>query len=108
MQVYINNLHIQFVKDHQSATDEEYWKVVDYVTKTVDQTSGRRALGVGQNFKSIFEDGRKLITEYLAKVEAEWKKLYEPAIKELLEKSKAANGQIKVDVKAEADTNKKN
>ena len=57
--------HIQFVKDHQSATDEEYWQVVDCVTKTVDQTSGRRALGKDQTFKSIFENGRKLITDFL-------------------------------------------
>lgn len=89
--------HIQFVKEHQSATDTEYWDVVDYVIRTVDQTSGKRALPQGKTFKDIFEEGRKLISGYLAKAEESWKKLYEPAVKELIDKSKANNGQIKVD-----------
>ncbi|MCQ2794236.1 MAG: hypothetical protein MJ207_02615 [Bacilli bacterium] len=92
--------HIQFVKDHQSATDEEYWNVVDYVIRTVDQTSGRRALPKDKNFKVIFQEGKKLINEFVGKAEKAWKELYEPAVNELLEKSKAGNGQIKVDVKA--------
>jgi len=92
--------HIKFIKDNQSATDNEYWDMVDYVMKTVDQTSGRRQLPTGKNFRQVFEEGNKLITGFLAKAETEWKSLYDPAIAELLKKSKEANGQIKVDVEA--------
>ncbi|MCQ2753393.1 MAG: hypothetical protein MJ206_04045 [Bacilli bacterium] len=92
--------HIQFVKDHQSATDEEYWNVVDCVIRTVDQTSGRRALPKDKNFKTIFQEGKKLINDFVGKAEKAWKELYEPAINELLAKSKAGDGQIKVNVNA--------
>lgn len=97
--------HIKFIRDNQSATDTEYWDVVDCVIRTVDQTSGRRALPKDKKFKDVFDEGRKLISEFLAKAETNWKAVYEPAIKELLEKSKANNGQIKVDVKGETKKN---
>ena len=90
--------HIKFMRDNQKATDEETWDVADYVLKTVEQTSGRRMLPKEKKFKDIFDEGRKLIRAYLEKSEKEFKEVYEPAIKELLEKSKANNGQIKVDV----------
>ncbi|MCQ2795272.1 MAG: hypothetical protein MJ214_03605 [Bacilli bacterium] len=90
--------HIKFMRDNQKATDEETWNVADYVLKTVEQTSGRRMLPKDKKFKDVFDEGRKIINEYLQKSEKEWKELYEPAIKELLEKSKANNGQIKVEV----------
>lgn len=98
--------HIKFMRDNQKATDEETWTVSDYVLKTVEQTSGRRALPKDKKFKDVFEEGRKIIRAYLEKSEKEWKELYEPAIKELLEKSKANNGQIKVDVKPDAKEKK--
>lgn len=97
--------HIKFMRDNQKATDEETWTVADYVLKTVEQTSGRRMLPKDKKFKDVFDEGRKLISEFLAKAEKEWKELYEPAIKELLEKSKANNGQIKVEVKPEEKKN---
>ena len=90
--------HIKFMRDNQKATDEDTWNVADYVLKTVEQTSGRRMLPKEKKFKDIFDEGRKLIRAYLEKSEKEFKEVYEPAIKELLEKSKANNGQIKVDV----------
>ena len=89
---------IKFVKDNQSATDNEYWDVVDYVMKTVDQTGGRRQLPQGKTFKDIFEEGKKLISAYLQKAETTWKSLYEAAVKELAEKSHKAGGQLKVNV----------
>ena len=97
--------HIKFIRDNQKATDEETWSVSDYVLKTVDQTSGRRVLPKDKKFKDIFEEGRKLISAYLAKTEKEFKDLYDPAIKELLEKSKANNGQLKVEAKKEEKKN---
>ena len=97
--------HIRFVKDNQSATDEEYWNVVDYVIRTVDITSGKRQLPKGKSFKDIFEDGRKLISEFLNKAETNWKSLYEPAMNELVEKSKENNGQIQVNVNPEDKKN---
>lgn len=90
--------HIKFMRDNQKATDEETWNIADFVLKTVEQTSGRRMLPKDKKFKDIFDEGRKLISEFLRKSENEWKELYQPAINELLEKSKANNGQIKVDV----------
>ncbi|MCQ2792448.1 MAG: hypothetical protein MJ208_02880 [Bacilli bacterium] len=99
--------HIKFMRDNQSATDEEYWNMVDYVIKTVDQTSGRRALPKDKKFKDIFDEGRKIIGNFLMQAEKNWKELYEPAIKELLEKAKNSNNQIKVDVANQANKEEK-
>lgn len=90
--------HIQFIRDNQTATESDYWNVVDYVMRTVEQTSGRRDRPEGKSFKDIFEEGNKIIREFLSKAEKTWKDLYEPAINELMSKSKANNGQIKVNV----------
>ncbi len=92
--------HIKFLRDNQKATDEDTWNIADLVLKTIEQTSGRRALPKDKKFKDIFEEGRKVIREYLEKSEKEWKELYEPAINELLQKSKANNNELKVDVNA--------
>jgi len=88
--------HINFVKERFNVPDLDYWEVNDMITCLVNQTNGRRALPAGKTFKEIFDEGRKLISAFLAKAENEWKVLYEPAINELLTISKANNGQIKV------------
>lgn len=93
--------HIHFMRDNLSATDEETWNVMDYVNKTVDYTSGRRDLPNGKKFQDIFADGSKLIHEFIAKKEAEWKALYQPAVQELVDLSKKNNGQINVSLKPE-------
>lgn len=90
--------HIQFVKDNQTATELDYWNMVDYITRTIEQTSGRRDRPEGKSFKDIFAEGHKIIKEFLANAEKTWKESYEPAINELMLKSKANNGQIKVEV----------
>lgn len=90
--------HIQYIKEHQAATDNEYWDVVDYVIKTVDWTSGKRQLPAGKNFQQCFEEGRKLITAFLTKTENAWKPLYESAINQLIAESKKNNGQIGVKI----------
>jgi len=90
--------HIIFIRDHLAATDNEIWDVADYCTKTIDWTSGRRQLPAGKKFQECFADGRKLIAENLKKAEDAWKPLYESAVNQLIEESKKANGQIKLNV----------
>jgi len=97
--------HIKFMKDNLSITEAKYWDLVDYITRTVEQTSGRRQLPTGKGFKDIFDEGLKLVSQELNEAENEWKKLYEPAIKELLDSAKSNNGEIKVSVKPEEKKN---
>lgn len=97
--------HIKFTITNHSIKDVKFWDVVDAVNRLIDYTAGRRNLPEGKGFKEVFEETTKLIAENLNTAEAEWKKLYDPAIAELLELSKKNNGQIKVDVKSEEKKN---
>ena len=91
--------HIKFIIANQNAKDCEYWDVVDYVNKTIEQTSGRRNLPLGKTFKDTFEEGNRLINAFLGKCESRFREVYDPAIKAVVTASKENNGQIKVEVK---------
>lgn len=97
--------HIEYVIANQNATDCEYWDVVDFVNKTIQQTSGRRELPMGKTFNDTFEEGNRLINAFLGKCEARFRELYDAAIKELSTKAKENQGEIKINVQEEAAKN---
>lgn len=77
--------HLIYVRDHQSCTDNKYWEMVDYITKTIDWTSGRRALPEGKKFGECFKEGRELIQSRMKEYYEAWTPLYQSACKQLLE-----------------------
>ena len=76
----------------QRAVQEDIWTVSDEISRLADMTAGRRALPEGKNFQQLFQDAKKNAQELVNKCEAEWRTLYQPAINELVEKSKGNTG----------------
>jgi len=85
--------HIIFVRDHQSCTDNKYWDMVDYITKTIDWTIGRRALPEGKHFGDCFKEGHEIIHAHLKEYFDDWTPQYKnicDQLREINEKNKAA------------------
>lgn len=80
------------VRAAQRAVQEDVWEVSDEIARLFDMTGGRRVLPQGKNFQNLFQDAKKHAQELVNKCEAEWRKLYQPAIQELIEKSKGNQG----------------
>lgn len=80
------------VRGAQRAVQEDIWEVSDEIARLFDMTAGRRALPQGKNFQNLFQDAKKHAQELVNKCEAAWRELYQPAIQELVEKSKANQG----------------
>ena len=86
---------IRFSRAHAHCTDNETLDLLDDVNKVIEMTEGRRDRRDNKSFQDIFNDINRRLSEYVAKCESEWKKVYEELFKQMVELSKnnQANNQ---------------
>ena len=76
---------IRFSRAHAHCTDNETLDLLDDVNEVIEMTEGRRDRRNNKSFKDIFDDINRRLSEYVAKVEPEWKKVYEALFKQMVE-----------------------
>ena len=76
---------MRFSRAHAHCTDNETLDLLDDVNKVIEMTEGRRDRRDGKSFKDIFDDINKRLNEHVAKLEPEWKKVYEGLFKQMVE-----------------------
>ena len=79
---------MRFSRAHAHCTDNETLDLLDDVNKVIEMTEGRRDRRDNKSFQDIFNDINRRLSEYVAKTEAEWKKVYEELFKQMVELSK--------------------
>ncbi len=79
---------LRFSRAHAHCTDNETLDLLDDVNKVIEMTEGRRDRRDNKSFQDIFNDINRRLSEYVAKTEAEWKKVYEELFKQMVELSK--------------------
>lgn len=77
-------------RQHIKVTDNDTLDILDDVNKVIEMTEGRRDRPGERNFRDIFEDINRRLSDYVNKVETAWKQAYELAVKEITEDQKAA------------------
>ena len=84
---------IRFSRAHAHNTDNETLDLLDDVNKVIEMTEGRRDRRDNKSFQDIFSDINRRLSEYVAKVEPEWKKSYEALFKQMVEISQQKKEQ---------------
>lgn len=79
---------LRFSRSHAHCTDNETLDLLDDVNKVIEMTEGRRDRRDNKSFQDIFNDINRRLGEYVAKIEGEWKKVYEELFKQMVELSK--------------------
>ena len=79
---------MRFSRAHAHCTDNETLDLLDDVNKVIEMTEGRRDRRDNKSFQDIFNDINRRLSEYVAKIEAEWKAVYEALFKQMVELSK--------------------
>ena len=78
---------LRFSRAHAHCTDNETLDLLDDVNKVIEMTEGRRDRRDNKSFQDIFNDINRRLSEYVAKTEPEWKKVYEGLFKQMVELS---------------------
>ena len=76
---------IRFSRAHARCTDNETLDLLDDVNEVIEMTEGRRDRRNNKTFKDIFDDINRRLTEYVAKIEPQWKEAYEGLFKQMVE-----------------------
>ena len=76
---------LRFSRAHAHCTDNETLDLLDDVNKVIEMTEGRRDRRDNKSFQDIFNDINRRLSEYVAKIEPEWKKVYEGLFKQMVE-----------------------
>ena len=78
---------LRFSRAHAHCTDNETLDLLDDVNKVIEMTEGRRDRKDNKPFSDFFNDINRRLSEYVAKIEPEWKKVYEGLFKQMVELS---------------------
>ena len=76
---------IRFSRAHAHNTDNETLDLLDDVNKVIEMTEGRRDRRDNKSFQDIFNDINRRLSDHVAKLEPEWKEVYEKLFKEMVE-----------------------
>ena len=76
---------LRFSRAHVHCTDNETLDLLDDVNEVIEMTEGRRDRRDNKSFQDIFNDINRRLNEYVAKLEPEWKKVYEGIFKQMVE-----------------------
>lgn len=75
---------MRFSRAHAHNTDNETLDLLDDVNKVIEMTEGRRDRRDNKSFQDIFNDINRRLSEHVAKLEPEWKKVYEELFKQMV------------------------
>ena len=78
---------MRFSRSHAHCTDNETLDLLDDVNKVIEMTEGRRDRRDNKSFQDIFNDINRRLSDHVAKLEPEWKKVYEELFKQMVELS---------------------
>lgn len=76
---------IRFSRAHAHCTDNETLDLLDDVNKVIEMTEGRRDRRDNKSFQDIFNDINRRLSDQVAKLEPEWKSVYEGLFKQMVE-----------------------
>lgn len=79
---------MRFSRAHAHCTDNETLDLLDDVNKVIEMTEGRRDRRDNKSFQDIFNDINRRLSDHVAKLEPEWKVVYEDIFKQVVEASK--------------------
>ena len=79
---------MRFSRAHAHCTDNETLDLLDDVNKVIEMTEGRRDRRDNKSFQDIFADINRRLNDMVAKLEPQWKKVYEDIFKQMVELSK--------------------
>lgn len=82
---------MRFSRAHAHNTDNETLDLLDDVNKVIEMTEGRRDRRDNKSFQDIFNDINRRLSEHVAKLEPQWKEVYEKLFKEMVELSQNNN-----------------
>ena len=63
-------------------TDNETLDLLDDVNKVIEMTEGRRDRRDNKSFQDLFNDINRRLSDYVAKVEPQWREIFDKLIKE--------------------------
>ena len=76
---------MRFSRAHAHCTDNETLDLLDDVNKVIEMTEGRRDRRDNKSFSDIFSDINRRLSDHVAKLEPQWKEIYEKLFKEMIE-----------------------
>lgn len=76
---------MRFSRNHAHCTDNETLDLLDDVNKVIEMTEGRRDRRDNKSFQDIFSDINRRLSDYVAKLEPQWKSVYEGLFKQMVE-----------------------
>ena len=86
---------IRFSRAHAHNTDNETLDLLDDVNKVIEMTEGRRDRRDIKSFQEIFNDINRRLSDHVAKLEPQWKEVYEKLFKEMVEISQKKEAENK-------------
>ena len=86
---------IRFSRSHAHNTDNETLDLLDDVNKVIEMTEGRRDRRDNKSFQEIFNDINRRLSDHVAKLEPQWKEIYEKLFKEMVEISQKKEAESK-------------
>ena len=86
---------IRFSRAHAHNTDNETLDLLDDVNKVIEMTEGRRDRRDNKSFQEIFNDINRRLSDHVAKLEPQWKEVYEKLFKEMVEISQKKEAENK-------------
>ena len=75
---------MRFSRAHAHCTDNETLDLLDDVNKVIEMTEGRRDRRDNKSFQDIFADINRRLNDMVAKLEPQWKKVYEDIFKQMV------------------------
>ena len=86
---------LRFSRAHAHNTDNETLDLLDDVNKVIEMTEGRRDRRDNKSFQDIFNDINRRLSDHVAKLEPQWKEVYEKLFKEMVEISQKKEAEKK-------------
>lgn len=86
---------LRFSRAHAHNTDNETLDLLDDVNKVIEMTEGRRDRRDNKSFQEIFNDINRRLSDHVAKLEPQWKEIYEKLFKEMVEISQKKEAEQK-------------
>ena len=86
---------LRFSRAHAHCTDNETLDLLDDVEEVIQMTEGRRDRRDNKPFSDFFNDINRRLNEAVAKLEPQWKQVYEKLFREMVEitKNRKAEGE---------------
>ena len=75
---------ILFVRDHHRTTDTEVLEALDKVFALIEMTEGKRDRKDDKKFPELFDEVNKALNDLVAKIEPEWKALFQKGFEEMV------------------------